>query len=76
MTRATSRFVQKNNNVVFNSLSVGYDVAPVWLRKIHLSSLRLQFNMKDIATMSTIKREMGLNYPFARTFTFTLNASF
>lgn len=76
VTRATSRFVQKNNNVVFNSLSVGYDVAPVWLRKIHLSSLRLQFNMKDIATMSTIKREMGLNYPFARTFTFTLNASF
>ena len=76
VTRATSRFVQKNNNVVFNSLSVGYDVDPIWLRKIHLSSLRLQFNMKDIATMSTIKREMGLNYPFARTFTFTLNASF
>lgn len=76
VTRSTSRFVQKNNNVVFNSLSVGYDVNPVWLRKIHLSSLKLQFNMKDIATMSTIKREMGLNYPFARTFTFTLNASF
>ena len=76
VTRASSRFVQKNNNVVFNSLSVGYDVDPIWLRKIHLSSLRLQFNMKDIATMSTIKREMGLNYPFARTFTFTLNASF
>ncbi|WP_233556968.1 SusC/RagA family TonB-linked outer membrane protein [Odoribacter sp. AF15-53] len=76
VTRSTSRFVQKNNNVVFNSLSVGYDVDPIWLRKIYLSSLRVQFNMKDLATMSTIKREMGLNYPFARTFTFTLNASF
>jgi TonB-linked SusC/RagA family outer membrane protein len=76
VTRPTSRFVQKNNNLTFNSLSIAYDVERALLRKIHLSMLRVQFNMKDIATISTIKREMGLSYPFARTFTFSLNASF
>ncbi|WP_294139416.1 SusC/RagA family TonB-linked outer membrane protein [uncultured Sanguibacteroides sp.] len=76
VTRATSRFVQKNNYVTFNSLSVGYDFNPTLIGKIGLSMLRLQFNMKDIKTFSTIKQEMGLSYPFARTFTFTLNASF
>ncbi|MDR0766144.1 MAG: SusC/RagA family TonB-linked outer membrane protein [Odoribacteraceae bacterium] len=76
VTRPTSRFVQKNNNLTFNSLSLAYDVDRGVLQKIHLSMLRVQFNMKDIATISTIKREMGLSYPFARTFTFSLNASF
>lgn len=76
VTQPTSRFVQKNSFVTFNSLSLGYDFDSEFVRKIRMSTLRLQFNMKDIATKSTIKREMGLNYPFARTFTLTLNASF
>lgn len=76
VTRPTSRFVQKNNYLTFNSFSFGYDFRQNVLKKIGLSSLGLQFNMKDIVTISTIKREMGLSYPFARTFSFTLNASF
>ena len=76
VTRPTSRFIQKNNYLTFNSLSLGYDFKRELLKRIGLSSLGLQFNMKDIVTFSTIKQEMGLSYPFARTFTFTLNASF
>ncbi len=76
VTRPTSRFVQRNNYVTFNSLSLGYNVDSRLLNRIGVSTLRCQFNMKDIATMSTVKKEMGLTYPFARTFTFTLNASF
>ncbi|MDR1719751.1 MAG: SusC/RagA family TonB-linked outer membrane protein [Dysgonamonadaceae bacterium] len=76
ITRPTSRFVQKNNYLKFNSISLSYDVSREWLKKFNLSMLRLQFNMKDIATLSTIKREMGLSYPYARTFTFSINASF
>jgi hypothetical protein len=76
VTRPTSRFVQKNNNITFNSLSLAYDFDRALLQKINLSMLRLQFNMKDVALMSTVKREMGLSYPFARTFTLSLNASF
>jgi len=76
VTRPTSRFVQKNNFVEFNSLSISYDFNRALVQRIGLNTLKLQFNMKDIDTWSTIKQEMGLSYPFARTFTFTLNASF
>lgn len=76
ITRPTSRFIQKNNHVDFNSLSLSYDFNRGLINRIGLNTLKLQFNMKDIDTWSTIKQEMGLSYPFARTFVFTLNASF
>lgn len=76
VTRPTSRFVEDNNILDFNSLTLGYEFQPDLIRKIGLSMLRLQFNMKDIAHFSSVKQERGLSYPFARTFNFTLNASF
>jgi hypothetical protein len=76
VTRPTSRFVQKDNTIAFNSLSLGYDFIPAQLRKTKLKSLRASFLMNDIAQFSSIKREMGLDYPYARTFTFTINTSF
>lgn len=76
ITRPTSRFVQKNNFVTFQSLTVGYDFDPQLIARFGLKTLSLQFNMEDIATISTVKREMGLSYPFARTFNFKLTTSF
>ena len=67
----------KNNYINFNSLSVSYDFSrEKWLENVGISTLRLTFNMSDIARFSTIKIERGLSYPFARTFNLTLNASF
>ena len=60
----------------FNSLTVGYDFDKDLLKKMRMSMLRLSFNMKDIFTISSVKQERGLAYPFARTFNLTLNASF
>lgn len=76
VTRPTSRFVQNNNILDLNSLTLGYDFQQELIRKIGLSMLRVQFNMKDIVHLSSVKQERGLSYPFARTFNFTLNASF
>lgn len=76
VTRSTSRFVQRNNTITFNSLSLSYDVGKDFLKKIGLNNLRCQFSMNDIAVMSSIKQERGLSYPFARTFNLTLNAGF
>ncbi|NML22285.1 SusC/RagA family TonB-linked outer membrane protein [Pseudoflavitalea sp. G-6-1-2] len=77
VTRPTSRFLQQNNTVVFNSLSLGYDFDAAWLkRKFGMSFLRTTLLMNDVARFSSVKREMGLNYPYARTFTLTINASF
>nr|WP_026207737.1 SusC/RagA family TonB-linked outer membrane protein [Butyricimonas synergistica] len=75
-TRPTSRFVQNYNVLNFNSLTVQYDFNTSLVSKIGLSMLRLSFNMKDIANFSSVKQERGLSYPYARTFNFTLNASF
>ncbi|MDR1720537.1 MAG: SusC/RagA family TonB-linked outer membrane protein [Dysgonamonadaceae bacterium] len=73
VTRPTSRFVQKNNYTKFNSLSLSYDLNQALVKKFNLSMLRVTFNMKDIFTISSIEREMGLSYPYAHTYTLSLN---
>jgi TonB-linked SusC/RagA family outer membrane protein len=75
-TLPTSRFVQKNNTLTFNSLSLGYDMDQNLIKRLGLSMLRLQFTMNEIAVFSTIHQERGTTYPFARKFGFSLNASF
>lgn len=75
-TRPTSRFVQKDNTLQFNSLSLSYDVNPTLLHKANISMLRLSANLQDLGYWSTIRRERGLDYPYARTFTFSLNLTF
>lgn len=75
-TRPSSRFVEDNNILTFNSLSIGYDFDREKLKKVRLNMLKFQFNMKDIFTLSSIKQERGLSYPFARTFNFSVSAGF
>ena len=36
----------------------------------------LKLNMEDVAYISSVKRERGLDYPFARQFSFSLNVAF
>ena len=76
ITRPSSRFVQTYNGVDFNSLTLGYDFKKEWISRMGLSMLRVQFNMKDIGKICNVKQERGTTYPFARTYNFTLNASF
>lgn len=75
-TRPTSRFVQKDNNLSFNSLSLTYEMTPGLVRRLGMSRISISGSMNDVAYMSTIKRERGLAYPYARTFNLSLNASF
>jgi TonB-linked SusC/RagA family outer membrane protein len=75
-TRPSSRFVQKNNMLTFNSVSLGYDLDRKLIKQLGLSMLRLQLTMNEIAVLSSIHQERGTSYPFARKFGFTLNASF
>ncbi|MFR8080712.1 MAG: SusC/RagA family TonB-linked outer membrane protein [Odoribacter splanchnicus] len=75
-TRATSRFVQKRNELDFASLTAYYDFKREWIQKIGLERLKLSFYMNDICKFSSIKVERGLDYPFARTMSFALSATF
>ena len=75
-TRPTSRFVQDNNTLEFNSFTLAYDFSNKLLAPINISMLRLQFNMNNIAHISSIRQERGLSYPYARTFSFSINLGF
>jgi tonB-linked outer membrane protein, susC/ragA family len=71
-TPMSSRFVQRNNNLTFQSLNVTYDFYEI-ARKMHLESFRLSFYCNDLFYISTIKQERGTSYPFARSYTFALS---
>ncbi|SEW01965.1 SusC/RagA family TonB-linked outer membrane protein [Chitinophaga arvensicola] len=76
-TRPTSRFMQRYNAVSFNSLSLGYAFNQATLRKLGgLNMLRFQFTTNNLAKITTVKQERGLDYPFARTFDFSINLGF
>lgn len=76
VTRPTSRFVQRDNTLQFNSLSLSYDFSPKALSKAGISMLRLTGSMQDLGYWSTIHRERGLDYPYSRTFNFSANLTF
>jgi TonB-linked SusC/RagA family outer membrane protein len=76
VTMPTSRFVQDLNQLKFNSLSIGYEVNPKLVKRLNISMMRLQASTNDLLTLSTVKQERGLSYPFARTFNFSLNLNF
>lgn len=76
-TEMTSRFVQKEDMISGESISFGYNFHEnKWLKQMGLSSLRLNGYMNDIFRVSSIQRERGIDYPFAKSVSFSLNASF
>ncbi|PTT00292.1 SusC/RagA family TonB-linked outer membrane protein [Pedobacter sp. HMWF019] len=73
----SSRFVQKANTLSSESLNIGYlfEKTP-WLTQLGLRSLSTNFLANDFLYLSTIKRERGIDYPYARTVALSLRASF
>jgi len=77
MTRATTRFVQDRRELDIAAINVYYDFYKQgWLSKAKLQRLRVAFNMNEVAKFSSIEIERGLSYPFARTMSFSLTATF
>ena len=76
-TRPTSRFVQRNNELYISSLNVGYDFQQnSWIRKLALERLKISFYMNELLRVSSVDIERGTSYPFARNFSFSLQATF
>jgi hypothetical protein len=76
VTKATSRFVQRNNVLSLSSATVYYEFPLRVIRALKLSRLRLSLYTNDIYTFSSIEIERGTSYPYARKFSFSVNASF
>lgn len=76
-TKPTSRFIQTENELYISTINIGYEfLGQEWLRKAGLSRLKFSFYMNELARFSSIKIERGLTYPFARNFSFTVQAEF
>lgn len=76
-TPISSRFVQRENTLTGESINLGYEFRnAVWLDRALLSSLRVNAYMNDIFYASTIRRERGVNFPFARSVSMSLSATF
>ncbi|WP_073079399.1 SusC/RagA family TonB-linked outer membrane protein [Chitinophaga jiangningensis] len=72
----SSRFMQEENTFSLESASLTYTFRDkAWLRSMHLANIRLMGMTNELFRISTIKRERGISYPYARTFSFTLSAS-
>lgn len=75
-TNATSRFVQRNNFLDMESLSLGYLIPDKATTKWAIKNTRISFQVNNLVRLATVKAERGLDYPFARNFTFNLSTSF
>ncbi len=75
-TKVTSRFVQRNNNISFNSITIGYTLPRELLSKYKIDMCKIQITANDLAHLSTIMRERGTSYPYARTINLSVNLNF
>jgi len=75
-TWASSRFVQSNNYVELKTASLTYDAPSVWKSKLRMQMLRLVLTANDPWRWSSVKMERGIDYPFARTCTLSVQTRF
>ncbi|WP_159441115.1 SusC/RagA family TonB-linked outer membrane protein [Pedobacter caeni] len=76
-TPKSSRFVQKENSFSGESLNLGYEIkGRRWLDHAYLSALNITAYSNDLFYTSTIRRERGINYPFARSVSMSIRATF
>ena len=72
-TPPTDRFVATEYALDGSSIKVSYSLPDAFCRRLHVRRIRLSLSTGDVFNISTIRRERGLNYPFARTFQASLN---
>ena len=75
-TDKSSRFVMDENTFTGESFNIGYEFTQPFIKKVGLSSLTVQAYMNDIFRVSTVKAERGIDYPFARSVSFSVSAVF
>ena len=75
-TKSSSRFVQDDNVFQLQTIALNYRNTSKWLRKLKIESFNVAINASDIFYVSTIKRERGTSYPFARHASITFGFQF
>ena len=78
-TPASTRFIMDDNEIRFATINVGYRLNSdkfKFLRYANIDVVALNFTTNDIARISKIKMERGLDYPFARSYTLSMSIMF
>ena len=68
-----------DNEIRLASLNIGYRLNGEdfkFLRHANVNALALNFTTNDLARISPIRMERGLDYPFARSYTLSLSFMF
>jgi len=64
----TSRFIQNEKTLTLESVHLEYQFfSDSWIKHLHLGSLRVFADARDLFRLSTIRAERGTSYPYART---------
>ncbi len=75
-TPMSSRFLQKDSHFMGESFNVSWRSSGGWVRDLKLQSLGVTFYLNDIFRLQKVLTERGIDYPYARTASFSLNVSF
>jgi TonB-linked SusC/RagA family outer membrane protein len=75
-TRTTSRFVQPDNVVELKTVSLTYDAPAALESKLRMQMLRFVVTMNDAWRWSAVEMERGIDNPFARYITFSVQTRF
>jgi Outer membrane receptor proteins, mostly Fe transport len=62
----SSRFVQRDNSLILESLYLEYQFLQEQIKKIGLGNLRVFASAREVFRVSTVRAERGIDYPFAR----------
>lgn len=76
VTNPTSRFVEKENYIQLQSISLSYDFRGARLKEWGIQRLKLSVIGNDVFTSSTVRMERGTSYPYARTFSLAAQITF
>ena len=74
----TGRWSEPGQVARFKSITDDSETKPTsrFVEDYNLQRMKATFYMNDIATISSVKTERGTSYPFARSFSFSLQVTF
>lgn len=78
-TKESSRFVMDENTFEFSTINVAYRMEGRkynFLKRAGISAATVGLYMEDICRFSTVKMERGIDYPFSRRVSMSLNVTF
>lgn len=76
ITKASSRFIQDNNTLYCDAITLGYLFPRKLTNKWQMSRFQCYFYINNPFVVSSVRQERGLDYPFARNYALSVQVGF